>query len=63
MVEHESRKRFDRGMSVVEAARDIDLGEFRKWSGAERLIQNVDHCYRGIRGEKEPISRPELYRL
>ncbi len=63
MVERESRKRFDRGLSVADAARDIDLGEFRTWSGAERLVQNVDHCYRMFRGDKEPITRPELFRL
>lgn len=63
MVEHEARLRFKKGMSVAEAARDIDLGEFRTWKAPERILINVDTCYRHFRGDKQPTSRPELDRL
>ena len=63
MVEHEARLRFDRGMSVPEAARDIDLGEFRSWGAPERILINVDTCYRHFRGERQPTPRHELDRL
>ena len=63
LVQEEARARFDRGMTVAEAARDIELGPFREWGGAERLIQNVDHCYRSFRGDTDPIDRMELFAL
>jgi len=63
MVENEARLRFDRGMSVPEAARDIDLGEFRGWGAPERILINVDTCYRHFRGDRQPTPRHELDKL
>jgi cyclase len=63
MVEREARARFDRGMSVPDAARDIDLGEFRDWKAPERILINVDSCYRHFKGDKQPTSRHELDKL
>lgn len=63
MVEHEARLRFDKGMPVEDAARDIDLGEFRSWGAPERILLNVYTCYRHFRGDKQPPSRPELDRM
>lgn len=63
MVEREARSRFDKGMSVAEAARDIDLGEFRNWKAPERILINVDTCYRHFRGDRQPTSRHELDKL
>ncbi len=45
-VDREARKRFDAGMSVEDAAFDIDLGEYRDWGDAERLGVNVNSLYR-----------------
>ncbi len=42
----ESRLRFDAGMSVRDAARDIDLGAFADWGEAERVFLNVNTLYR-----------------
>jgi cyclase len=42
----EARRRFDSGMSVVDAARDIDLGPYSDWSEDERVIVNVGCLYR-----------------
>lgn len=49
-IDREARQRFDAGMSVVDAAFDIDLGEYADWPDAERLGANVHALYRGYRG-------------
>jgi glyoxylase-like metal-dependent hydrolase (beta-lactamase superfamily II) len=49
-IDREARKRFDAGMSVADAAFDIDLGEYADWPDAERLGANVDALFRGYRG-------------
>ena len=53
-VEEEARKRFDAGMTVVEACRDIALGRFASWADTERLAVNVDTLYREFRGDSSP---------
>ena len=45
-LERESRARYDAGMGVVEAARDIDLGPFADWGESERVFINVNTLYR-----------------
>ena len=55
MIRDEARKRFDRDMSVDEAARDIDLGRFKKWANWERIIANLERLQREFKGE-EPNS-------
>lgn len=45
-VTREARGRFDAGMDVVRAAKDIDLGHFKTWTDAERIAVNVDTLYR-----------------
>ena len=42
---HESRQRYDVGMSAEDAARDIDLGPFSDWLDAERIVINVSTLY------------------
>ena len=63
LVERESRLRFDQGMSVADAARDIDLEEFRQWNAPERILINVNTCYRHFRGDEQPAHRQDLDRL
>lgn len=63
LVEREARLRFDKGMAVADAARDIDLGEFRQWGAPERILINVDTCYRHFRGDLQPTNRHELDKL
>jgi glyoxylase-like metal-dependent hydrolase (beta-lactamase superfamily II) len=53
-VRDESRKRFDAGLSVEEAIRDISLGDYASWGAPERIVINVDHFYREFRGDKTP---------
>ena len=45
-VRTEARKRFEAGMSAVDAARDIDLGVFAGWRDSERIAVNVRTLYR-----------------
>jgi len=45
-VEAEARKRYDAGMSALDAARDIELGSYADWLDAERIVINVDTMYR-----------------
>ena len=52
MVRDGSRMRFDAGLSVEEAVRDIALGQYADWGGAERIVINVDYFYRRFRGDE-----------
>jgi cyclase len=51
-VRDEARKRYDAGMSQEEAVQDIALNDYATWSGAERIIVNVDYFYRQFSGDK-----------
>lgn len=62
-VDRESRKRFDAGLSVRDAAHDIALGEFSGWGDAERIAVNVDSLYREYRGDGKVTPVIELFAL
>jgi cyclase len=47
----ETRRRFDSGMSAVDAARDLDLGPYADWSEDERVVVNVGCLYREFGAE------------
>ena len=50
----EARQRYDAGLSALEAARDIPLGDFSSWSDSERIVVNVYALYREFSGTREP---------
>jgi cyclase len=54
----EAKIRYDAGMSALDAARDIHLGDYAGWSEAERLVVNVRALYRdfGATGQDEPLA-------
>ena len=52
-IDTESRKRFDSGMSALEAAKEIDLDLFSTWVDAERIAVNVNSLYREYKGEEK----------
>ena len=52
----EARARYDEGMSPLDAARDIDLGEYRNWGEAERVVANIHALY----AEFGDGARPDL---
>jgi len=55
-VRSESRRFFDAGLPVIEAARRIDLGPYAGWSEPERLVFSVARAYRELQGE--PADSP-----
>jgi cyclase len=57
LVRREAKKRFDKGMTVDEAARDIDLGQFKQWPNRERILFNVERLWREFRREDPTTSK------
>jgi cyclase len=55
-VEAEARERHGRGMSALEAARDIALDRWARWGEAERLVVNVANVYREIEGGETNVA-------
>ena len=49
-VHDQARQRYDAGMSVDAAARDISLTDYAEWGEAERIVVNVDTLYREFAG-------------
>jgi glyoxylase-like metal-dependent hydrolase (beta-lactamase superfamily II) len=60
-VHDEARKRFEAGMSVEDAADDIDLSDFDGWSDPERIVVNVDAVYGELDPERAPTAPPEHF--
>jgi len=60
LVQTEARKRYDKGMTPDEAARDIPLGKFRHWPDRERILANVERLWREFRGEDPTTSKLDL---
>jgi cyclase len=50
----EARKRFDAGLSPLDAAKDIALDDFSSWGDAERIAVNVDTLYREFSKSDSP---------
>ncbi|MFC1927246.1 MBL fold metallo-hydrolase [Chloroflexota bacterium] len=59
-VQSEAKKRFDKGMSVDEAAKDIDLGPFKQWPNHERILLNLERLWREFRGENPATSKLDI---
>ena len=62
-VSVEARKRFDAGMPMGEAARDISLTDYSSWGDAERIVVNVAALYREFSGGKVNPNVTELFAL
>lgn len=50
-VTAETRERYDAGMSLLDAARDIDLGAYADWGESERIAVNVACLYKEFAGD------------
>ena len=59
----EARKRFDAGLDVMEAARDIALTDYDSWGDAERIVVNVATLYKEFANDPEPNNITELFAL
>jgi glyoxylase-like metal-dependent hydrolase (beta-lactamase superfamily II) len=62
-VRDEARKRYDAGMPVLEAARDISLADYESWGDAERIAVNISVLYREFAGDTSPNNVTELFRM
>jgi glyoxylase-like metal-dependent hydrolase (beta-lactamase superfamily II) len=62
-IEREARARFDAGMEVEEAARDISLADYDSWGDAERIAVNVATLYREFDPTREPAGPLDLFSL
>jgi cyclase len=62
-VSNEARKRHAAGMTAVEAARDISLGQFTSWGDKERIAVNVDTIYRELAGQSGGPDIAHLFSL
>lgn len=60
-VRDQARARYDAGMDVVEATRDIELAEYSAWSDPERIAVNVDSLYREFSGAQATTDILELF--
>jgi cyclase len=62
-VHAESKVGFERGWSVLETAKQIDLGPYAGWTEPHRLVFNVGRAYRELRGEPwdAPMNTGELF--
>lgn len=62
-VYDETKKRFEKKMSILDAALDINLKEFGKWGETERITTIVHTIYRELDPALEPIDAVGLFGL
>lgn len=60
-VRDEARKRYDAGMPVLEAARDISLADYDSWGDAERIAVNTSVLYKEFAGDTSPNDMTALF--
>jgi cyclase len=61
VLTEEARRRYDTGMSVEDAVRDLTLDEFKGWLDSERTYVNVHTLYRDFAGDTEPADPLALF--
>ncbi|MEO8972590.1 MAG: MBL fold metallo-hydrolase [Ktedonobacteraceae bacterium] len=57
----EARKRYEAGMSSLEAAKDIPLVRFSTWTESERMAVNVNSIYRELSDDQERPTTLSLF--
>lgn len=62
-IRDEARARFDAGMPVLEAARDISLADYDSWGDAERIAVNVSVLFKEFAGDTRPNDTAELFAM
>jgi cyclase len=62
-VQREAKKRFNKGNTVDEAVKDIDLGQFKQWPNPERILANLERLWREFRGEDPTTSKLDIAEL
>lgn len=59
-IHDEARKRYEAGMEIMEAARDINFSDYDSWGDGERIAVNVASLYREFSGD---TSEPDVVAL
>ncbi len=59
-VRDEAKKRFEEGLNVYDAVKEIDLGKYSRWGEKERIVGNVARAYSDFRGEPPGIPKGGL---
>jgi len=62
-IEREARRRYDAGMTMQEAARDISLADYSSWGDGERIVVNVASLYREFSDGKVEANIVELFTM
>lgn len=61
-INEQTRRRYDAGMAMFEAAQDISLADYSSWGDAERIVLNVAALYREFSGGKSKGGpAPDLF--
>jgi cyclase len=59
----EARKRYDAGMGIEDAVRDISLQPFADWGDPERICVNVNALYKEFAGDRGPPDVLKLFAM
>jgi len=62
-IYEEARKRYEAGMPILEAARDIPLDRYATWTDGERIAVNVATIYRELSGDETLNARANAFAL
>lgn len=62
-IYQEARQRYEAGMSILEAARDIPLDRYATWTDGERIAANVATIYQELSGDQTLNARPNVLEL
>ena len=62
-ISAQARKRYDAGMGILEAAKDIPLVDYEGWGDPERIVINVASLYREFSGGKVNPGQAELFAM
>lgn len=62
-LERETRKRYDAGLSIMDAAVDIKLDGFDDFGYKERTVTNVATLYREFSGDTETLPIPKFIEM
>jgi glyoxylase-like metal-dependent hydrolase (beta-lactamase superfamily II) len=57
----EARKRYEIGMSDLEAAKDIDLDKYATWTDGERIAVNVASIFREFKGDQTHPKMVDMF--
>lgn len=57
----EAKKRYDAGMTAMDACKDINFSDYDSWGDGERIIINVTTLYREFSGEETEPDIPTLF--